>query len=512
MQSTGKDEVSDRVAPPRRHRLLLALPALGVRAAGLAARSRAPRRRRPGPYAQRADGPRARARAPPPDPLPATTSTSASCRSPSAPSGPRELVAEGERVIYQGALRAETTLAGTEVEIVGVPDFLLPARSRLCDPRLEARPPDRRPLPRDRAPARHLRLAVRADLRRAAGRAPGPQRRRRDRRHPLRGRRRGARDPGADPPRPARRRRAPRAGRDGQVRGAAGSSSAAGHPRSSAARSACCRGRGGLAGELERRGVETIDQLLERYDADSLAEVERPWGKGMKKVGEQAAARILAGARALAEDRPIVLQPPAIPEHPNYVMFDLEGMPPQLDELEKIYLWGMQVFGERPGEFRAATAGFGPRGDREGWEAFLAEAAAIFAEHGDIPFVHWASYERAKINLYLDRYGDRDGIAARVKRQPPRPAPDHLRVRRPPPLQLQPQGRRGRSPATSASSRSTAATGRWRATSRRPRPRTRRCGRRSWTQILAYNREDLEATWAVMQWLISGGVGATSGL
>ena len=96
-------------------------------------------------------------------------------------------------------------------------------------------------------------------------------------------------------------------------------------------------------------------------------------------------------------------------------MFDLEGMPPQLDEMEKIYLWGLQVFGERPGEFRAATAGFGRDGDREGWFDFLAEAAAIFAEHGDIPFVHWASYERQKINLYLARYGDRDGIAARVR-------------------------------------------------------------------------------------------------
>ena len=37
--------------------------------------------------------------------------------------------AAGERVIYQGALRAETTLAGRRVEIVGVPDFMLPARS-----------------------------------------------------------------------------------------------------------------------------------------------------------------------------------------------------------------------------------------------------------------------------------------------------------------------------------------------------------------------------------------------
>ena len=89
---------------------------------------------------------------------------------------------------------------------------------------------------------------------------------------------------------------------------------------------------------------------------------------------------------------------------------------PRPDELEKIYLWGMQPFGARPGEFRAATAGFGPEGDREGWEAFLREAAAIFNDYDDIPFVHWANYERTKIALYLDRHGDRDGIAERVKR------------------------------------------------------------------------------------------------
>ena len=43
-----------------------------------------------------------------------------------------------------------------------------------------------------------------------------------------------------------------------------------------------------------------------------------------------------------------VFAAPAIPPHKNYVMFDLEGMPPHLDELDKIYLWGMQVFGEKP--------------------------------------------------------------------------------------------------------------------------------------------------------------------
>ena len=62
----------------------------------------------------------------------------------------REEVAAGERVIYQGALRAETALADTAVEIVGVPDFLLPARrgyairdSKLAH-RVDGPPGDRR--------------------------------------------------------------------------------------------------------------------------------------------------------------------------------------------------------------------------------------------------------------------------------------------------------------------------------------------------------------------------------
>jgi len=32
-------------------------------------------------------------------------------------------------------------------------------------------------------------------------------------------------------------------------------------------------------------------------------------------------------------------------------MFDLEGLPPFLDELDRIYLWGVQVFGESPSEY-----------------------------------------------------------------------------------------------------------------------------------------------------------------
>jgi predicted RecB family nuclease len=266
----------------------------------------------------------------------------------------------------------------------------------------------------------------------------------------------------------------------------------------------------GLVAELESMGVRSYDELLERFDAERLAELERPWGKRRQAVGPQA-ERVLTSARALATGEPIVLKPPAIPEHPSYVMFDLEGLPPQLDELEKIYLWGLQVFGERPGPYRAATARFGPAGDHKGWELFLREAEGIFAEHGDIPFVHWASYERTKVDLYVGRYGDHDGIAARVRRNL---------------LDLLPITYESMALPTSSYSlkqveqitgferRLTDAGGDWSMARYIEATETNDARLRAsiMDEILDYNREDLEATWAVMEWLRSDPIGSGSGL
>ncbi len=74
----------------------------------------------------------------------------------------------------------------------------------------------------------------------------------------------------------------------------------------------------------------------------------------------------------------------------------------------------MRVFGEKPSEFMAATAGFGWGGDKEGSVNFLACAEKVMAERGAIPFVHWSHYERTKINLYRERHGDPNGIATSV--------------------------------------------------------------------------------------------------
>ena len=76
----------------------------------------------------------------------------------------------------------------------------------------------------------------------------------------------------------------------------------------------------------------------------------------------------------------------------------------------------IRVYGNRPSEYIGVAAGFGPDGDRQGWTGFLAAAGRIFTKYGDIPFVHWAAYEKIHVKQYIDRYGDPDGVAARVLR------------------------------------------------------------------------------------------------
>jgi predicted RecB family nuclease len=169
----------------------------------------------------------------------------------------------------------------------------------------------------------------------------------------------------------------------------------------------------GLARALRSINVVSYDDLLAQFDEARLSVFEKPWGTRTQKIGK-AAKDILLSARALQTKMPISLGPVVLPKTPNFVMFDLEGLPPHLDDLEKIYLWGMQVFGEKPSEFMASTAGFGENGDKEGWDKFLASASKIISEHRAIPFVHWSHYEKTKINLYIKRHGDPDGTAATI--------------------------------------------------------------------------------------------------
>lgn len=169
-----------------------------------------------------------------------------------------------------------------------------------------------------------------------------------------------------------------------------------------------------LAKTLQGLGCTTMESLLSSFDETRLANIERRVGTKLQRVGKKAGSIILM-ARAMTENRTIRLEPATLPLSANYVMFDLEGLPPHFDEVEKVYLWGMQIYGARPSSFTPAVAGFGGDGDKQGWTDFLHNASRIFEEYGDIPFIHWHHYERVKLDMYVDRYGDIDGVASRVR-------------------------------------------------------------------------------------------------
>ena len=171
-----------------------------------------------------------------------------------------------------------------------------------------------------------------------------------------------------------------------------------------------------LARKLHELGYDSTDKLLANFDTAKLSQVKRKFGKRQQKVGK-VADQILQRAAAKRQGKEILLCSPALPKGPTFVMFDLEGMPSQIHEFEKVYLWGMQVFGKNNGPFIFAVAGFGENGDRDGWFRFLQEAKTIFDTYGDVPFIHWATYENTKLDIYIERYGDIDGTAARVKKK-----------------------------------------------------------------------------------------------
>ncbi len=256
-----------------------------------------------------------------------------------------------------------------------------------------------------------------------------------------------------------------------------------------------------LAQQLHAQGTKTIKQLANQFTEATLAQYQRPWGKGRKKVGGAAGA-ILQSAHALLTNSETVLAKPAIPKHDNFVMFDLEGLPPQLDELGKVYLWGMQVFGKSAGDFQPAVAGFGDQGDKQGWHDFLHQADAIFQQHGDIPFVHWSPYERTQIRVYIERHGDPAGVAGRVVKN----LLDLLPITRESVvLPIYSYSLKEIEKFVGFKRTQDEYGGAWSMAKYIEAVETTNESLRAelMEKILVYNQEDLAATWAVLQWLRS---------
>lgn len=257
----------------------------------------------------------------------------------------------------------------------------------------------------------------------------------------------------------------------------------------------------GTAIALRQQGVNSIEELLARFTESSLSELKKARGQQVVRIGK-AASRILLQARALLSGEEKLLAPLALPTSDNLVMFDLEGLPPNLDELDKIYPWGMQVFGKKPGKYMAGLAGFGRDGDRTGWEEFLTKSKSIFDEYGDIPFIHWAHYEATKVNAYITRYGDIDGIAQRVLNN----CVDLLKITRQA-LVLPEYSYSLKVIEKRVGFKRTMDEygGNWSIAQyiRAVETEDEKLQQQIMSQILKYNEEDLQATWAVLQWLKS---------
>ncbi|MEW6554243.1 MAG: TM0106 family RecB-like putative nuclease [Actinomycetota bacterium] len=253
-----------------------------------------------------------------------------------------------------------------------------------------------------------------------------------------------------------------------------------------------------LARALHDIGICTIEELLDNFDEARLSCFERPWGAKTQKVGKKA-GQIILMAQAMAENQEIVMAKAELPSHDNFVMFDVESVPPQIEDIEKVYLWGLKVYGENPSGYLASPAEVGEDGDRKCWLGFLDSAKSIFENYGSIPFVHWSSYEKTCVKRYIDRYGDGGGIGTRVL--------DNL-------LDLLPLVRSSVAlPVPSYSLKvveqyvgfcrsQSEYGGEWSMAKYIEAVETEDEQEREslLDEIIQYNREDLDATWAVLEW------------
>lgn len=145
-------------------------------------------------------------------------------------------------------------------------------------------------------------------------------------------------------------------------------------------------------------------------------------------------------------------------------------------------------------------AGFGVDGDREGWERFLEEARKVFNEYGDLPFGHWHHYERTRLDMYVDRFGDRDGVAARVRADLLDLLPI---VQRSIALPLPSYSLKVVEGYVGFKRTQEEYGGEWAMAKYIEATETEDQTLRAEVvdKILVYNQEDLQATWAVLQWL-----------
>ena len=265
-----------------------------------------------------------------------------------------------------------------------------------------------------------------------------------------------------------------------------------------------------FAERLIAAGITSYPQILEQFTEESLAEFYAN-GKKVSESNRGSARKLIENVTALTTNKPVrrrdsegelIALPPEVTAADNFVMFDLEGAKPDTDLPQFVYLWGMQVYGTEKGEFRGAISGFDEGGDEQAWFAFLAIAADLMEQHPGIRFVHWANYEKQMVEAYLKKYtDDAAGTGAKVLESLldlypitqdtfALPTPSYsLKVVE------QAAGYTRQANEVVKGDQSIVAYTEARDTDDTDRQKE------IMEAIRAYNEEDLEATWAVQQWL-----------
>jgi len=125
-------------------------------------------------------------------------------------------------------------------------------------------------------------------------------------------------------------------------------------------------------------GVNTHDKVA-RMSTARLAEIRRPWGKRIQRVGEKRAERIIRQSKAMLTGRHNVFETPVFPTDRPCAYFDIESDPH--DELleNKVYLWALLI--DRADgfkmEYTGSVAPDGESGDEQGWLEFLRRCESI---------------------------------------------------------------------------------------------------------------------------------------
>jgi predicted RecB family nuclease len=166
----------------------------------------------------------------------------------------------------------------------------------------------------------------------------------------------------------------------------------------------------GTALALHEQGIRTYDEIPSKFTIDSLEDLVRPFGTRLQKVGLRAEA-VFHQIDALQTGDAVILREPQLPAGTAWAVFDVEAIPFGEENPVEVYLWGTQVWADAsgPGEYLSSTSDASPGSDKAAWTAFLANVRSIREAYGDIAFVHWAPYEEVRVSEYVARYGDPDG-------------------------------------------------------------------------------------------------------